>query len=181
MIETVANAEWGIVAPPVVEVLRRLQQRAAEAMATMDPVALESHTPTNYDECFIAISAAAETADRATRDYRSIFNAYTHKFHLPRPPIGELASAQGTITQSFARRYTDKTVEAVKALLSDTPDLEALRAGIRTLGFNDLQGISPQLDQAIATARQDPQFTPWESHFAKRERIRSNRPQQAKL
>ncbi|KHK96540.1 hypothetical protein LK09_14405 [Microbacterium mangrovi] len=107
------------------------------------------------------MSAASEAADRATRDYRSVFNAYTHKFHQPKPPIGELAAMQGAITQSFAKRYTPKTVAAIEALLSDDPDLDAIRNGIRALGFDDLWGISAALDEAMTSAQRDPRFVPW--------------------
>ena len=68
---------------------------------------------------------------------------------------------QGAVTQSFAKRYTPKTVAAIEALLSPTPDLAAIRAGIRALGFDDLRGISDGLDSAIATAESDPRFRPW--------------------
>jgi len=104
---------------------------------------------------------ATEAADRATRDYHSVFNVYTHKFHQPKPPIGELAAMQGAITQSFAKRYTPKTVEAIEALLSPEPDLDAIRVGIRALGFEDLRGISDALDQSMATAETDRHFRPW--------------------
>lgn len=107
------------------------------------------------------MSWAAEAADRATRDYRSVFNAYTHKFHQPKPPIGELAAMQGAITQSFAKRYTPKTVEAIEALLSPEPDLDAIRVGIRALGFEDLRGISDALDRAMTDAESQRSFHPW--------------------
>ena len=68
---------------------------------------------------------------------------------------------QGTITQSFASRYTAKTVGAIEALLSPAPDLDAIRAGIRAPGFEDLRGISPALDTQIERAESDPKFVPW--------------------
>lgn len=152
---------WGIVPEPVRGVLQRLQERAAAAVEAMDTAKIGGGAPRNHDDAFLQMSAASEAADRATRDYRSVFNAYTHKFHQPKPPIGELAAMQGAVTQSFAKRYTPKTVAAIEALLSPRPDLAAIRAGIRALGFDDLRGISDELDRAIATAEGDPKFHPW--------------------
>ena len=152
---------WGLVPDPVRNVLQRLKDRAAAAVDAMDTDKISGTTPQNHDEAFLQMSWAAEAADRATRDYRSVFNAYTHKFHQPKPPIGELAAMQGAITQSFAKRYTPKTVEAIESLLSPEPDLDAIRAGIRALGFEDLRGISKALDAAMATAEADPRFRPW--------------------
>lgn len=86
---------------------------------------------------------------------------FGHKFHQPKPPIGELAAMQGAITQSFAKRYTPKTVEAIEALLSAGPDLDAIRAGIRALGFEDLWGISDALDRAMNAAERERGFHPW--------------------
>lgn len=152
---------WGVVAEPVRRVLQRLQERAAEAVSAMDTAKISAGAPQNHDEAFKEMSAASEAADRATRDYRSVFNAYTHKFHQPKPPIGELAAMQGAITQSFAKRYTPKTIAAIEALLSESPDLEAIHSGIRALGFEDLWGISEALDKAMSAAASDPQFSPW--------------------
>lgn len=152
---------WGVVPEPIRRVLQRLKERAAAGVDAMDTEKLSGSTPQSHDESFLRMSWAAESADRATRDYRSVFNAYTHKFHQPRPPIGELAAMQGAITQSFAKRYTTKTVAAIEALLSPTPDLDALRAGIRSLGFEDLRGISDGLDDAMRNAEADPKFHPW--------------------
>ncbi|MCM3695203.1 hypothetical protein [Microbacterium oleivorans] len=118
-------------------------------------------TPRNHDEAFLQMSRAAEAADRATRDYRSVFNAHTHKFHQPKPLLGELAAMQGAITQSFAKRYTSETVEAIEASLSEEPDLDAIRTGIRALGFKDLRGISNALDRAIEAAEAQRGFEPW--------------------
>jgi hypothetical protein len=152
---------WGVVPEPVRNVLQRLQERAAAGVDAMGTQKISGDTPRNHDEAFLQMSWAAEAADRATRDYRSVFNAYTHKFHQPKPPIGELAAMQGAITQSFAKRYTSKTVEAIEALLSDEPDLEAIRTGIRALGFADLHGISDALDRAMAAAESERGFRPW--------------------
>lgn len=156
-----STQNWGVVAEPVRRVLQRLQERAAEAVAEMDTAKIAATAPRNHDDAFKQMSAASEAADRATRDYRSVFNAYTHKFHQPKPPIGELAAMQGAITQSFAKRYTPKTIAAIDALLSDNPDLGAIHIGIRALGFEDLWGISEALDRAMSAAASDPQFTPW--------------------
>lgn len=68
---------------------------------------------------------------------------------------------QGAITQSFAKRYTPKTVEAIEALLSAEPDLDAIRTGIRALGFEDLRGISDALDRAMKAAESERGFHPW--------------------
>lgn len=155
------SATWGVVAPAVRTVLQRLKDRAAAAVEAMDTAPVAADGPQNHDEAFLRMSAAAEAADRATRDYRSIFNAYTHKFHDPKPPIGALAAMQGVVTQSFAKRYTPKTVAAIDALLSDAPDLEAIRLGIRALGFDDIWGISDALDAALQRAAAAPQFQPW--------------------
>ncbi|WP_309127613.1 hypothetical protein [Microbacterium sp.] len=152
---------WGVVPEPVRGVLQRLQERAAEAVEAMDTAKIGGAAPQNHDEAFLQMSAASEVADRATRDYRSVFNAYTHKFHQPKPPIGELAAMQGAITQSFAKRYTPKTIAAIEALLAPKPDLTAIQAGIRALGFDDLRGISDPLDRAIAEAEADPKFHRW--------------------
>lgn len=161
MSELPALPNWGVVPSPVRNVLQRLKERAAAGVNAMDTAKITGATPQNHDEAFLQMSWAAEAADRATRDYRSIFNAYTHKFHQPKPPIGELAAMQGAITQSFAKRYTPKTVEAIAALLSPRPDLNAIRAGIRALGFEDLRGISSALDASMAEAESDPKFRPW--------------------
>lgn len=161
MSELPALPTWGVVPDPVRNVLQRLKERAAAAADAMDTNKISGTTPQNHDEAFLQMSWAAEAADRATRDYRSVFNAYTHKFHQPKPPIGELAAMQGAITQSFAKRYTPKTVEAIESLLSAEPDLDAIRAGIRALGFKDLRGVSDALDEAMATAEADPEFRPW--------------------
>lgn len=161
MNELPALPTWGVVPDPVRNVLQRLKERAAAGVEAMDTQKISGETPQNHDEAFLQMSWAAEAADRATRDYRSVFNAYTHKFHQPKPPIGELAAMQGAITQSFAKRYTPKTLEAIEALLSPEPDLDAIRVGIRALGFEDLRGISDALDQAMATAKTDRHFRPW--------------------
>lgn len=152
---------WGVVPEPVRNVLQRLQERAAAGVDAMDTLKISGDAPRNHDEAFLQMSWAAEAADRATRDYRSVFNAYTHKFHQPKPPIGELAAMQGAITQSFAKRYTPKTVEAIEALLSEQPDLDAIRTGIRALGFKDLRGISDALDRAMEAAEAERGFQPW--------------------
>lgn len=152
---------WGVVAEPVRRVLQRLHDLNVEAAEAMDTAAIAGETPRNHDEAFNLMSAASETADRATRDYRSVFNAYTHKFHQPKPPISELAARQGVIIQSFAKRYTPKTIAAIDALLSDNPDLAAVRVGIRSLGFEDLWGISDALDRALTEAQSKPGFAPW--------------------
>lgn len=162
---------WGIVPAPVRSVLQLLQERAAEAVAAMDTVKIGGDGARDHDASFIEMSAASEAADRATRDYRSLFNAYTHKFHQPRPPIGELAAAQGAITQSFAKRYTPKTVAAIEALLSSDPNLDALRVGIRALGFEDFRGVSEPLDHAMAIAEASPRFQPWSASMEKAQRL----------
>lgn len=152
---------WGIVPAPVREILQRLKDRAAAGVEGMDTAKIGGSAPQNHDVAFLQMSYAAESADRATRDYRSVFNAYTHKFHQPKPPIGELAAMQGAITQSFAKRYTPKTLEAIESLLSPSPNLDALRVGIRALGFEDLRGISDALDEVMADAEANPKFRPW--------------------
>lgn len=95
------------------------------------------------------IAAAPEVADRASAEYRSIFNAYTRRYHRPRPPIGELAAAQGTITQNHAKRHSPRILAVIDTLLSEKPDPATLRDGIRSLGFDDWHGISPELDNAL--------------------------------
>lgn len=162
MTEKPTRAEWGVVPQPLSTVLQRLQARAAEAIEGMDASVISGGEPRNHDAAFLAMSEAAEAADRATRDYRSIFNAYVHKFHQPKPPIGQIAAMQGTIIQSFAKRYTGKTIAAIDALLSPHPDLNAIRDGIRSLGFEDLRGVSEELDAAMRKAEQSPGFTPWQ-------------------
>jgi hypothetical protein len=159
--EQLTTLEWGLVPETVRGVLQRLKERAAEGVDAMDTDKISGDTPRNHDEAFLKMSWAAEAADRATRDYRSVFNAYAHRFHQPKPPIGALAAMQGAITQSFAKRYTPKTVAAIEALMSPQPDLEAIRIGIRALGFEDLRGISESLDAALANAEADPKFRPW--------------------
>lgn len=156
-----AVSTWGVVLEPVRNVLQRLKERAADGVDAMATQKVGGATPRNHDEAFLQMSLAAEAADRATRDYRSVFNAYTHKFHQPKPPIGELAAMQGAITQSFAKRYTPKTVEAIEALLSDEPDLDAIRVGIRALGFEDPRRISDPLDRAMKAAESERGFHPW--------------------
>lgn len=153
--------DWGVVPQPIRLVLQRLKTKAANAVDSMDTAHIAGSAPQNHDEAFLTMAAAAERADRATRDYRSVFNAYVHKFHQPKPPIGELAAMQGTITQSFAKRYTPKTVGAIEALLAPVPDLDAIRLGIRALGFNDLRGLSAELDAVLTQASDDPKFVPW--------------------
>ncbi|MCD1267819.1 hypothetical protein B5M43_003020 [Microbacterium sp. MEC084] len=161
MADRLPNPVWGLVPEPVSGVLQRLKERAATAAEEMDTSGIAGTTPRNHNEAFINLSRAAETADQATRDYRSVFNAYVHRFHQPKPPIGRIAAAQGVITQVFAKRYTSKTVAAVKALISPWPDLDALRAGISSLGFEDLRGLSPELDAAMDEAAANPDFEPW--------------------
>ncbi|KTR95667.1 hypothetical protein NS220_05180 [Microbacterium testaceum] len=161
MSELPALPTWGVVPDPVRNVLQRLKERAAAGVEAMDTQKISGETPQNHDEAFLQMSWAAEAADRATRDYRSVFNAYTHKFHQPKPPIGELAAMQGAITQSFAKRYTPKTVQAIEALLSAEPNLDAIRTGIRALGFADLRGISDALDRAMEEAESQRGFHPW--------------------
>ncbi|MFJ4173085.1 hypothetical protein [Microbacterium sp. NPDC089696] len=156
-----SSPTWGIVAEPVRRVLQRLHDLNVEAADATDTASVAGDMPQNHDAAFNLMSAASETADRATRDYRSIFNAYTHKFHQPKPPISELAARQGVIIQSFAKRYTPKTIAAIDALLSNNPDLAAIRAGIRSLGFEDLWGISDALDRVLTEAQAKPGFVPW--------------------
>lgn len=155
---------WGVVPQPVVEVLARLQRRLSQAVLAMNPSAIEGEAPREHDNSFLRMAHAANVADRVSNDYRSIFNAYVHRYHRPKPPIGELARAQDTITQTFAKRYTSKTIAAIDALLSEQPDLEAIRQGIRTLGFEDLWNISPTLDRAMNAAIEDPRFKKWQPY-----------------
>jgi hypothetical protein len=44
---------------------------------------------------------------------------------------------------------------------SISANLDAIRAGIRALGFEDLRGITPVLDAQIERAESDPKFIPW--------------------
>lgn len=152
---------WGLVPEPISAVLSRLQQKLAGAVAAMDPSGITGMPPRSHDTEFQRIARAANVADRVSNDYRSIFNAYVHRYHDPKPAIGDLARAQDTIIQTFAKRYTSKTIAAIDALLSDKPDLDAIRQGIRTLGFDDLWGISAPLDAALTAATNDPRFKPW--------------------
>lgn len=161
MSDPVDQLKWGVVPEPVRVILQRLRDRAASATTAMDTASIKGVTPRNHDDAFLRMSASAEAADRATRDYRSVFNAYTHRFHTPKPPIGGLAAMQGVVTQSFAKRYTPKTIAAIEALLSDSPDLDAIRHGIRALGFNDLWGVSDALDNEMRLAEANPRFRPW--------------------
>lgn len=156
-----AGRGWGLVPEPITAVLSRLQQKLATAVAAMDPSRIAGVPPRSHDAEFQQIARAANVADRVSNDYRSIFNAYVHRYHDPKPAIGELARAQDTIIQTFAKRYTSKTVAAIDALLSEEPDLDAIRQGVRTLGFDDLWGISDPLDAALAAATSDPRFKPW--------------------
>lgn len=152
---------WGLVPEPIAAVLARLQEKLAEATASMDPSPIAGMPPRSHDSEFQKMARAANVADRVSNDYRSVFNAYVHRYHDPKPAIGELARAQDTIIQTFAKRYTTKTVAAIDALLSDEPDIDSIRQGIRTLGFNDLWGISEPLDAALNAAIKDPKFKPW--------------------
>jgi hypothetical protein len=152
---------WGVVPAPIVGVLERLQARLAENVGQMSPLPLEGDSPREHDEVFQVIAKSANIADRVSSDYRSVFNAYVHRYHKPKPSIGDLARAQDTIIQTFAKRYTPKTIAAIDALLSTDPDLDALRYGIRTLGFEDLWGISGPLDAAMTRASKDPRFRRW--------------------
>lgn len=86
------SADLGCLPEPVRNVLQRLKERAGAGVDAMDTQKVGGDTPRNHDQAFLQMSWAAEAADRATRDYRSVFNAYTHKFHQPKLPIGELAA-----------------------------------------------------------------------------------------
>lgn len=77
---------WGVVPEPIRRVLQRLKERAAEGVEAMDTADLAGETPQSHNEAFLRMSWAAEAADRATRDYRSIFNAYTHTSSTSRGP-----------------------------------------------------------------------------------------------
>lgn len=155
------TGSWGIVPRPIVETLMRLQHRLQQAVAAMDSSAVAGDVAREHDAAFQRMAHAANVADRVSNDYRSVFNAYVHRYHRPKPAIGELARAQDTIIQTFAKRYTAKTTAAIDSLLSDQPDLGAIRQGIRTLGYDDLWGISDQLDRALKAATDDPRFKPW--------------------
>lgn len=84
--------------------LQHLEEEGAAAASAMDTAPVDAPAPQNHNAAFPTLSATAEAADRVTRDYRSVFNAYIHQFHQPKPPMGELVATQGTITQSFAKR-----------------------------------------------------------------------------
>lgn len=53
-----------------------------------------------------------------------------------------------------------KSVLEVEALLPPTPALDAMRAGIRALDFEDLRVIVPALDAQIERAESDPKLIP---------------------
>lgn len=71
---------------------------------------------------------------------------------------------------AITKRYTPKTVAAIEALLPTEPNLDALRVGIRALGFEDYRGVSEPLDQAMSTAEADPKFHPWPGAMENTER-----------
>lgn len=52
-----------------------------------------------------------------------------------------LARAQDTGSQGFIRRYSDATLAAVQQLVSDSPDIETVRAGIPSLSLYDLRDL----------------------------------------
>lgn len=156
--------EWGVVPRPIFVVLDKLQERVSDAARGMSALDLRGEAPRQHDETFQRIARAANVADRVSSDYRSVFNAYVHRFHRPKPAIGDLARAQETVIQTFAKRYTAKTVAAVEALLSPDPDIFAIRDGIRSLGFDDLWRLSEPLDLALKKATEEPGFEPWLRH-----------------
>lgn len=159
---TAPELEWGVVPTPVVRLLERLQEKASGGVQAMRVDQIADATPRDHDEAFRAMSAAVEAANRASHDYRKVFNAYTHKFHQPRPPIGEIAKQQGTITQGFAKRYSQGTVAAIATLLSDAPDIRVVERNLRSLDVSELWGLSDAMDAALANinAPHEPQTGP---------------------
>jgi hypothetical protein len=130
------HVRWGVMPPRVAALLDVLRWKAACAMRQV-----EQDWPTQPGDIEGPLAAAlhaANEAERASNDIRSLLTAYAHRFHQPRPTLAVLARAQGTSPQGFTRRYTEKTVGGIAELLSPHPDVDRILTAFPSLERTDL-------------------------------------------
>ncbi|MCT1438625.1 hypothetical protein [Brachybacterium paraconglomeratum] len=83
-------------------------------------------------------------------DARSLLTAYAREIASPRPPMGELAAAQGISITSLRRRYNETHVVALRHLVDETGTIDEIIAPFRTLYDDHLRHTSSSRDDEIS-------------------------------
>lgn len=141
------------VAPPAVVALARV---FADKIRTAGEEVAAVEVPTQPSDLQGILEQGVEYAQLAVSaggDLRALLTAYAHKFHNPKPIMAGLARAQGATRQAVTRRYTEKTVRAIRALLSETPDLRVVAEGFPSVTLADLAGLDDRFSDAARRAR----------------------------
>lgn len=139
--------DWGTVPPALLAALTTLAKKAKKDAEHLGRIRWPEGPADVQDELRAAISDAHKISKAGT-ELRAVLSAYAHRVHEPRPVISDLARAQDTGSQGFIRRYSDATLAAVQQLVSDSPDIETVRAGIPSLSLYDLRDLGGAVGDA---------------------------------
>ena len=148
-----SQPDWGRVPLPILELVRILSEKAADDSNHLQRIKWPSE-PQDVSEPLRRAISDAHKINKASNDVRSLLSAYAHRFHQPRPVLADLARAQGTTSQGFVRRYSEVTVKGIESLLSEDPDLDAIRRAFPSVSMPALASMTGPVGRA-AQAYQD--------------------------
>lgn len=151
--EEPSNLEgWGLVPQPVVEAVQALNSKILRSGDHLERMVWPDKPRDVQDLLRMSISDAHKVA-RASTDLRALLTAYAHRVHQPRPVMADLARAQEATPQGIPRRYSQKNIEGLAALLNDAPDVELILIGFPSLSLSDLERFSGAVGTAASSIR----------------------------
>lgn len=138
---------WGLVPRVIVDLVQVLSRKVDRWNRHLDGLVWPDRPRDVEDLLRLSVGDAHKIA-RASTDLRSLLTAYSHRFHEPRPVMAEIAKAQDATRQGIPRRYAQATVDAIRELLSQTPNVAQILDAFPSLSLDDLS----TLDGPVGTA-----------------------------
>lgn len=157
-----SQPDWGRVPMPILELVRILSEKAADDSNHLQRIKWPLE-PQDVSEPLRRAISDAHKINKASNDVRSLLSAYAHRFHQPRPVLADLARAQGTTSQGFVRRYSEVTVKGIESLLSEDPDLDAIRRAFPSVSMPALATMTGPVGKAAQAYQEERAVIAWKS------------------
>lgn len=143
---------WGVVPPVVADLVRLLSRKIDRVNSHLDSLVWPDKPRDVEDLLRLSVGDAHKIA-RAGTDLRALLTAYSHQFHEPRPVMAAIAKAQDATRQGVPRRYGQVTVDAIRELLGEEPNVALILDAFPSLSLDDLTGLSGPVGRTASSHR----------------------------
>ena len=144
------ESEWGMVSHRFKDLIEVLELKISLETRNLHAARIPSHG--DVEPGLAASISAAHKLASASKDLRSALSAYAHRIHVPRPKVAIIAEAQDTNAQGLARRYNERTQQAIEALIAGSADAATLRSAFPSLTQPEAERVASGVRGQVSTA-----------------------------